>query len=119
MKPFDPTKPCRTRNGKSARIICTDAKGSKPIIALISDCTGVEIMSRYCSDGLRLTTGEKCMGDLINIPEKHEMWVNVYGKIINSYNIGDGYVSKEQADKAASLIRIACIKVPFEEGEGL
>lgn len=35
MKAFDPTKPVQTRDGRKARIICTDAKGVLPIIALV------------------------------------------------------------------------------------
>lgn len=45
--------------------------------------------------------------DRINPPE--EKWVNVY--------IGEGYVTKTQADIGARENRIACIK--FTEGEGL
>ena len=31
---FDPTKPVQCRNGRKARIICTDAKGEYSIFAL-------------------------------------------------------------------------------------
>lgn len=43
LKPFDleaakQGKPVCTRDGRKARIICFDAKGNNPIVALIYDC---------------------------------------------------------------------------------
>ena len=120
MKPFDPKKPCRTRNGRAARIICTDGKGDQPIIALI-DYEDTDIVTRFTTDGHWQIQNGECGNDLINIPEKHEMWVNVYTKQDTCYTIGDGCFTKEQADKEASGVpfRIACVKVTFEGGEGL
>ena len=39
-KPFDPTKPCRTRNGLSVRILEERAEGDKPLIAVLSTEAG-------------------------------------------------------------------------------
>ena len=42
MTKFDPTKPVQTRDGREARIICTDVerKGDWPIVALIKTSDG-------------------------------------------------------------------------------
>lgn len=53
--------------------------------------------------------------DLINIPEKITGWVNMYDDYVITM-----HKSKELADKYThKSSRIACIKVEFEEGEGL
>jgi hypothetical protein len=48
-------------------------------------------------------------------PEPIERWVNFY-KYPNASHV---HASRGDADKAADDRRIACIKVTFEEGEGL
>lgn len=68
-KPFDPTKPVQTRDGRKARIICTDRKSpSFPIIALIEAGSGREQFDSFSSEG-KLGTGQ-CDMDLINISEE-------------------------------------------------
>lgn len=48
-------------------------------------------------------------------PKKRVVWVNVY-----PYTDGARcYETREKADRIASSDRIACIRVEFEEGEGL
>ena len=48
--------------------------------------------------------------DIENVPEKLVRWVNVYP---------DAHPSKKDADHCAAADRIACIRIEFEEGEGL
>ena len=52
--------------------------------------------------------------DLVDVPVKHIRWVNVYD-IKNPRS----HPTKEKADKYAGTNRIACIKIEYEEGEGL
>ena len=47
------------------------------------------------------------------VKPKITRWVNIY----KAYPLG--YPSKEAADKAGVAHRMACIKLEFEEGEGL
>ena len=81
LKPFDlqkakDGKPVCTRDGRKARIIYFDAKGDKPIIALIE--MGVaETPNNYPIDGKAISTKETPC-DLMMLPEKKERWVNVY-----------------------------------------
>ena len=70
---FDPTKPVQTRNGRKARIVCTDFKGSRPILALVEDLcnTNLELTQVYNTDGtIGLALCEDL--DLVNVPEKFE-----------------------------------------------
>lgn len=101
-----------TRDGRKARIVCTDAFGAYPIVALIP-CNGNEIATHH-----KVTGAEKsgCDGlDLLNAPApKREWWVNVYAN-------GDAFAheTKEQADKMRVSYEqmFACVHVT--EGDGL
>jgi len=113
-KEFDPTKPVRTRDGRAARILCTDFKNDDgPIIAAITFALdGKERVFSYHSNGRYYTYASN--SDLVNIPEKHVRWVNVF-------HCG-GYLcaTKEIADSLdVEKSRIACVRIEFEEGEGL
>lgn len=78
---FDPTIPVQTRDGRKARIVCTDVKRRQPILALISD-SDYETVEYYCSDGKYNFEGknqaEDCY-DLINIPEPKPLNIHVGG----------------------------------------
>lgn len=69
VKQFDPTKPVRTRDGRPARIICTNRKHSEPIVALLQDTDGREFPNTFTKDGLEYE-GMEHSDDLVNIPEK-------------------------------------------------
>ena len=81
LKPFDfeaakQGKPVCTRNGRKARIICFDAEGEHPIIALVTD--GVqESPYNYTKEGYYHTEGVETMADLMMLPEKKEGWINI------------------------------------------
>lgn len=117
---FDPTKPVRTRDGKPARIICTDRVGNYPIIALVQAANQEEVL-KYKSDGKFSGSDYAHPADLENIREKftRTVWLNVYSQGPS----GDTAVhsSREAADRFALEDRIACVAVDleFEEGQGL
>lgn len=121
-KPFDPTKPVQTRNGKSARILCTNRKpdrflGDRPIIALTDHGSG-EIAEYFFADGRRSL--DISSADLVNIRTKYFGWVNVYGSgDPNGYRYsGDIYHTEEAANFAASssgTSRVSCAKIEWEE----
>lgn len=67
-------KPVCTRDGRKARIICFDAKGSMPIVALISNGDD-ENLHRYYNSGSNYVDNDY---DLMMLPEKKERWMNVY-----------------------------------------
>lgn len=74
-KTFDPTKPVQTRDGRPARIICTDRKGEFPIVALL-DYDEVDARA-FAANGTVWGDGPDHKNDLINIPTK----VTKYGVV--------------------------------------
>ena len=95
LKPFDlkaakAGKPVCTRDGRKVRIICFDAKGDKPIIALVEMGTA-ETPNNYPIDGKAVSTKEASC-DLMMLTEKKEGWAKVR-KDINLYD------TKEEADR--------------------
>ena len=125
MKPFsldeylkNPNRKVVTRNGRSARIICTDAKGNYPIVALIEE-GGYDTALSYTKDG-KLYVGETNDYDLFFAPEKHEGWLNIYrSDECGFYMRGKSpYKSKEKADKVAKAnpkTFFTTVKIEWEE----
>ena len=114
---FDPTKPVQTRDGRKARIVSDKvSRGGYKYIAIISEESGDEWSGTFISDGSYYASGDACHRDLINVPEKREMWVNVYD---GSYKSPVGHDSRESADLCSFQNRIACVRVEYEVGEGL
>lgn len=108
----------QTRDGRPARIICTNRKGEFPIIALITEADGLESYLAYTADGFLWSNKSPHSSDLINVPVKHVWWLNIY----NGPTCGTLQPTKELADLNSLsnyYNRIACIKVSFTEGEGL
>ena len=116
LKPFDiqkarEGKPVCTRDGRKARIICFDAKGTHPIIALVSDpdIEGEEIPFCYTNDGFYNNPNCESYHDLMMLPEKRSGWVNVYKERI--------YRTKEEAIEATydGVTYVDTIKISWEE----
>ena len=123
LKPFDlqqakDGKPVCTRDGRKARIICFDAKGTHPIIALVSDpdIEGEEIPFCYTNDGFYNNPNCESTHDLMILPEKHEGWVNLYRdfNVVHAKNVFD---TKQEALKNISNGEncIATVKIVWEE----
>lgn len=73
MKIFDPTKPARTREGKTARIICTDVDSTSwKIIALVR-MDDVETAISYTKYGEFYSSGTESRHDLFNIEPETEI----------------------------------------------
>jgi cell wall assembly regulator SMI1 len=115
---FDPSKPVMTRDGRTARILCTDLAGQQPIAAAVMRRDGVESLSTHYANGEFWSPSAR-HHDLINVPEERTVWVNVFEDL----KIDHGWASKEEADtaalKGAMIARIACIPLTYEIGEGL
>ena len=113
---FDPTKPVQTREGWKARILATDINdyGGETIAAAITHPgDGAELLRSYYPNG-QYYDGDPSGLDLINVPEKHVRWVN-----FNPAGLASDYLTREDADQYANPTRIACVRVEFEDGEGL
>ena len=107
----NPNRKVVTRNGRSARIICTDAKGNYPIVALIEE-GGYDNALSYTKDG-KLYVGETNDYDLFFAPEKHEGWVNVY-RDFDDVMCGSVFATEEDA-KCNAKTAIATVKIEWEE----
>ena len=114
----NPNRKVVTRNGRSARIICTDAKGNYPIVVLIEE-GGYDNALSYTKDG-KLYVGETNDYDLFFATEKHEGWFNIYhsdesGFYVRQYH---PYKSKDEADEIAKANHrtfFATVKIEWEE----
>ena len=94
-----PSRKVVTRDGRPVRILCTDAKGDYPVVALAPCIGGGEVPENYTANGLSCFNGEESNSDLFFDVEKKEGWANVYsdknGKIIMGTSV---YASKERAE---------------------
>ena len=116
----NPSRKVVIRDGRNARIICTDRRDLNfPIIALIENISGGgEKACSYTKDGRHYTDCSDIF-DLFFASENHEWWVNLY-KWANkdcAYYIGSMYNSKEGAEN--SIINngryLTTLKIEWEE----
>ena len=118
LKPFDleaakSGKPVCTRDGRKARIVCFDAKGYRPIVALIEvdcedDCTPEDVFL-FTDKGYYNCSSIASDNDLMMLPEKKEGWINVY-----RHQIHDTLDGAEEGRRGTSDY-IQTIKVSWEE----
>ena len=125
MKPFNleeylanPSKKIVTREGKPARIICTDAKFEKyQVVVLITEKDGQESFAILDTSG-KFRSGYDSYLDLFFATEKHEGWLNIYRSESGFYLRGNPYESKEEADEVAKAnYKNFCttVKIEWEE----
>ena len=123
MKPFNleeylknPSRKLVTKEGKTVkRILCTDARGSYPVVALIEESYYDNALS-YTEDG-KLYNGESNLYDLFFAPEKHEKWINIYRDMPGLSPGAKLYDSREEAENVAKSYPhyVATAKVEWEE----
>ena len=124
MKPFNleeylanPSKKIVTREGKDARIICTDREDSiYPIIALIKDNKREsEILVTYTKDGIPAEYNEAYY-TLFFAPEKYEGWINLY-KSGNGWSLGANIWQTEAGAKkwVGAPDHTVTLKIEWEE----
>ena len=111
----NPSRNVVTRDGRPARIICTDAKGKYSVIALV-ETDDTEITYKFNEEGKYLD-GDEDNRDLFFASEKREGWVNIYrngeGNTITSVRV---YDTKEKAEKAKDNFGyLGTIHIEWEE----
>ena len=116
----NPNKKVVTRDGRNARIVCTDRQGGDhPILALCTMSNESENLYSYLPNGRMYLNADadSCL-DLFFAPEKHEGWVNLYDHSEGPY-LGSVYSSKEVAEpmskKCGLHHYITTIKIEWEE----
>ena len=124
MKQFDlekylknPSRKVVTRDGRSARIICTNRLDENyPVLALVN-YEDYEMCHSYTIFGRLHTNQTTDFGlDLFFAPEKKEKWVNVYEDSNGRNWLGENLYDTEKAAKAdPSKSRVATVKIEWEE----
>lgn len=113
----DTSKEIITRDGRKARIICTDAKGDRPIIALVERFDGdAEDSYSYTKDGNFCVDREHIV-DLFFATKKQEGYTCVYFSEGKHYLDEGIYPTKEDADKEGKKWNdyLTSIKIEWEE----
>ena len=114
----NPNRKVVTRDGRSARIICTNRLDENyPVLALVNN-EGAEECHSYTTFG-KLYTNQKidCELDLFFAPVKKSAWINLY-KMNSIISPGPrAYDTKEDAESAAGdkSYYITTIKIEWEE----
>ena len=117
----NPSRKVVTRDGrKVTRILCTDARGQYPIVALVEAFDDdKESAFSYTKDG-HFYPDEEHDYNLFFAPERHEGWINIYKHNDGHYE-GDGniYNTKEECKaNQTSCYRyqyLTTIKIEWEE----
>ena len=106
----NPSRKVVTRDGRNARIICTDQKGTLYKVIGLVDNGDEEKICNFTKKG-ESHFGVKTNIDLFFAPEKHEGWLNIYSQ----GRLGGLYDSKEEAIQNAGSALIATVKIEWEE----
>ena len=111
----NPSQKVMTRDDRNVRIICTDAKGDEPIIALVyNNVRNEENVYTYNRDGYFYKNNDSCL-DLFFALTKREGWVNIYRDNNTTY-IGDVYPNEKDAKEYKDEdLYITTIKIEWEE----
>lgn len=125
MKPFNlekylanPNKKLVTRDGRNARIVCTDAKGTYPILALVKyDNDEFESAVFYTKNGTLNLDGSQHPSDLFFATKKQEGYTCIYFSEGKHYLDKGIYPTKEDADKEGEKWNdyLTSIKIEWEE----
>ena len=111
----NPSRKVVTRDGRNARIICTDASGLYPIVALVEELKhAYETALSYTRDG-HFYQGEEHIYDLFFAHEKHEGWVNVYKAGNTPHSDTCIWPTEEEAKKWANDDYVTAVKIEWEE----
>ena len=114
----NPSRNLVTRDGRSARIICTNRLDETyPVIALVKNeytekCYSYSVFGKVYQD-----TNIDSELDLFFAPEKKSGWIKVYyGKSrCNTFVCNRIFATKEEADKQTNDNVVAIIKIEWEE----
>ena len=115
----NPSQKVVTRDGRNVRIICTDAKGDEPIIALVyNNNRDEENVYTYNRDGSFYGDNYDCL-DLFFAPIKKEGWINLFKDKEINYPYIPGIIHDSEEDAKEAIKGdpdfIATIKIEWEE----
>lgn len=113
----NPSRKVITRDGKSARIICTNRLDKNyPVLALVTDGDSEKCYSYTTFGKFDGHQNIDCELDLLFAPQKKEKWINVYGSPDGRNWLGANLYNTEKAAKAdPSKSRVATVKIEWDE----
>lgn len=115
----NPARPIVTRDGRAARVLCTDRiSDTWPVVALIKDKNSEGLLS-YTRDGELYKDTDDDL-DLFFASEtktKKVLWINLYKDADGDIDLGDFYETKEEAfeNRSTGLTYLGTSKVEWEE----
>ena len=111
----NPSQKIMTRDGRKARILCTDMKNKQPVLALVTEGDREDIHFYY-QNGVWCNDFPNHKLDLVFAPTKKKGWINVY-RSTNDLYCGDVFETKEKAEKMGKLSKnyITTIKIEWKE----
>ena len=102
----NPSRKVVTRDGRNARIVCIDAKGDYPIVAMIETFDGsIEQPCNYTKNGYFCADESDNGIDLFFVPEKHKGWMNIYKHNDGHYE-GDGNIYNTEEECKANQVLV-------------
>lgn len=105
-------KKYQTRDGQPVELLTTRARGERPVMGYVG---GQDQVSLWTLDGVYTHSHQAThVYDLVEVKPKRVMWLNVYPNGATS-----AYRTRPDADSRRFDGCIACLKIEFEEGEGL
>lgn len=116
----NPSRKLITRDGRKVkRILCTDAMGPYPIVALIERRDGaMDNAHQYKMDGRYFSSGTDD-SDLFFVPEKREGWINIFKGSNGNAFLGNSRIfeSKEEAEEYGKSCEcyVATVKIEWEQ----
>ena len=114
----NPSQKVMTRDGRKARILCTDMKNKQPVLALVTEGDREDIHFYY-QNGVWCNDFPENRLDLFFSPIKREGWINVYKGVIENHlpYVGQKvYKSKEEAIRnKCSDYYFTTLKIEWEE----
>ena len=115
----NPSRKVVTRDGRTARIICTNMKSTTyPVVALIENCRGLEQVITFSKNG-EYAVNESHNPDLFFALEKQEGWINIFKVACANAYLKESriYSSKEIAESEGRGLSnyLSTIKIEWEE----
>lgn len=114
---LDLTKPMQTRDGRKARIVCTDRVADDyTLVALVVSKLGNEMPEVYLPSGTKWR-GMDCPDDLVNVKTKKSGWINVYPPSFSDRDsmVGNIYHTEQEAINGSAYDRIDTVEIHWEE----
>ena len=111
----NPSRKVMTRDGRKARILCTDMKNKQPVLALVTEGDREDIHFYY-QNGVWCNDFPNHKLDLVFVSAKKKGWINIFRYKTDLYT-GDIFETKEKAEKMGKLSKnyITTIKIEWEE----